>query len=174
MLREVKALGDAAVTVLGNHDFHLLTVAAGHTKPHRQDTIAPILEAPDRDELLRLAARAGRWSSSRASLLLVHAGLLPAWTPATALALSARGRGDARERARRRISCARSTATSRARGATISKASTGCASIVNACTRMRFCTADGTMEFKEKRGPQHGAAPAFARGSSTSTARPPA
>src|SRR6187399_448857 len=52
VLREVKALGDAVVTVLGNHDLHLLTVAAGHTKSHRQDTIAPILEAPDRDELL--------------------------------------------------------------------------------------------------------------------------
>src|SRR6266511_1541115 len=52
VLRDVKALGDAAVTVLGNHDFHLLTVAAGHAHPHRRDTIASILAAPDRDELL--------------------------------------------------------------------------------------------------------------------------
>ena len=27
--------------------------------------------------------------------------------------------------------------------------------IVNACTRLRFCTADGTMEFREKRGREH-------------------
>ena len=52
VLREVNALGDAAVTVLGNHDLHLLTVAAGHRHAHRDDTLAPILEAPDRDELL--------------------------------------------------------------------------------------------------------------------------
>ena len=102
VLREVKALGDCAMTVLGNHDFHLLTVAAGHTRPHRHDTIAPILEAPDRDELLG-------WLQRRPLVvvdgdhLLVHAGLLPAWTPATALALSRRGAGDARERARRRL-----------------------------------------------------------------------
>ena len=86
-LREVKALGDAAVTVLGNHDFHLLTVAAGHTKAHRQDTLTPILAAPDRDELID-------WLRRRPLVvvdgerLLVHAGLLPQWTPATALMLS--------------------------------------------------------------------------------------
>ena len=80
VLREVKALGAAAVTVLGNHDLHLLTVAAGHTKSHRQDTLTPILEAPDRDELLD-------WLTRRplvvveGDLLLVHAGLLPAGRP---------------------------------------------------------------------------------------------
>src|SRR5436309_13309057 len=58
VLREVKALGDAAVTVLGNHDFHLLTVAAGHRKAHRGDTIDAILAARDRDELIAwLSAR---------------------------------------------------------------------------------------------------------------------
>ncbi|MCC6198409.1 MAG: metallophosphoesterase, partial [Burkholderiales bacterium] len=58
VLREVIALGDCAVTVLGNHDFHLLTVAAGHRKPHRGDTIDDVLAAPDRDELIAwLAAR---------------------------------------------------------------------------------------------------------------------
>src|SRR5215468_776539 len=87
VLREVKALGDAVVTVLGNHDFHLLNVAAGHTKPHRRDTLGPILEAPDRDELLS-------WLQHRplvvieGELLLVHAGLLPQWTPEVALGLS--------------------------------------------------------------------------------------
>ena len=46
VLREVRKLGDAATTVLGNHDFHLLTVAAGHRRPHRSDTLDAILDAP--------------------------------------------------------------------------------------------------------------------------------
>src|SRR3989304_681843 len=51
-LRLVKSLGAGAVTVLGNHDFHLLAVAAGHAKKHRSDTLDSILAAPDREELL--------------------------------------------------------------------------------------------------------------------------
>src|SRR5512141_2917109 len=57
VLREVHALGDAAVTVLGNHDLHLLTIAAGHRKPHAGDTLDDVLAAPDRDELLAWLAR---------------------------------------------------------------------------------------------------------------------
>jgi bis(5'-nucleosyl)-tetraphosphatase (symmetrical) len=151
VLREVKALGDAAITVLGNHDFHLLTVAAGHTKAHRQDTLAPILNASDRDELID-------WLKHRPLVvleegrLLVHAGLLPPWTPATALMLSREvetmlaseradaflaslygdeprtWRDDLEDFDRLRV-------------------------VVNACARLRFCTADGTMELREKRGP---------------------
>src|SRR4030095_2573042 len=68
-LREVKALGDAAVTVLGNHDFHLLTVAAGYAKLHREDTLAPILDAPDRDALIGCA--------EHSPLRLVDAGRAP-------------------------------------------------------------------------------------------------
>src|SRR3954468_24634850 len=52
VLRDVRALGDAAVAVLGNHDLHLLTVAHGHRRAHRSDTLHGILDAPDRDELL--------------------------------------------------------------------------------------------------------------------------
>ena len=87
ILREVKALGDAARVVLGNHDLHLLTVAAGHRKPHLSDTIDDVLEAPDRDELVD-------WLCSQPlvvredDLLMVHAGLLPSWTAAHAQMLS--------------------------------------------------------------------------------------
>src|SRR5260370_31694826 len=66
-LRYVRDLGDAAVTVLGNHDFHLLRLAAGYGKAHRSDTLAAVLEAPDRDDLIewlgarKLAHREGKW-----------------------------------------------------------------------------------------------------------------
>jgi bis(5'-nucleosyl)-tetraphosphatase (symmetrical) len=152
VLREIKALGDAAITVLGNHDLHLMTVAAGHRPPHRGDTIDDVLAAPDRDELLA-------WLAQRPLVhvederLMVHAGVLPSWTPATALMLSREVSavlggpaasdflrdlyGDAPDAWRDDL-----TGMDRLRA------------IVNVCTRLRFCTPDGRMEFREKRGAQ--------------------
>ncbi|MEP7181513.1 MAG: symmetrical bis(5'-nucleosyl)-tetraphosphatase [Betaproteobacteria bacterium] len=151
VLREVKALGDAAVTVLGNHDFHLLTVAAGYTRPHRQDTIAPILDAPDRDELLG-------WLQRRPLVviegdrLLVHAGLLPAWTPAMALSLSREVEAMlASERADAFLAALYGDEPRMWRDDL--EGFDRLRVVVNACARMRFCAADGTMEFREKRGP---------------------
>jgi bis(5'-nucleosyl)-tetraphosphatase (symmetrical) len=151
VLREVMALGDAAVTVLGNHDFHLLTVAAGYTKAHRKDTLAPILEAPDRDLLLGWL-RHQPLVVAEGGFLLVHAGLMPAWTPEAALALS--GEVGAMLASERADDFLRELYGDEPRA--WSEGLTGfdrLRVIVNACTRMRFCTADGTMEFKEKRGP---------------------
>jgi bis(5'-nucleosyl)-tetraphosphatase (symmetrical) len=163
VLRHVKSLGAAATTVLGNHDLHLLIVAAGHRAAHPHDTLSAILEASDRDELLDwlrrrpLVVREGE-------LLLVHAGLLPSWTPTDAVALSSEVEtvmaspayddflrqlyGDEPARWDNRLA-----GHDRLRV------------IVNACTRMRFCSADDTMELKEKRGPERvpaGFAPWFA------------
>ena len=153
VLREVMALGDAATIVLGNHDFHLLTIAYGLRKPHRGDTFDDILAAPDRDAVVE-------WLACRPLVvadddrLMVHAGLLPSWTPATALALSGEVEavmasadrhaflealyGDEPRRWRDDL-----TGVDRLRA------------IVNVCTRLRYCAADDTMEFREKRGPAH-------------------
>src|SRR5574337_352283 len=51
-LRFVRNLGERAVCVLGNHDLHLLAVAAGVGPPRSADTLDTVLSAPDRDELL--------------------------------------------------------------------------------------------------------------------------
>jgi len=151
VLREVMALGDAATTVLGNHDFHLLNVAAGHAKAHRNDTLAPILEAPDRDKLLD-------WLQRRplvvvdGDLLLVHAGLLPAWNPAAALALS--GEVQAMLASERADDFLRELYGDEPRAWRDDLEGFGrLRVVVNACTRLRFCTAEGVMDFKEKRGP---------------------
>jgi bis(5'-nucleosyl)-tetraphosphatase (symmetrical) len=86
-LRFVKSLGDSAVSVFGNHDFHLLCVAEGVEKRRKRDTLDDILDAPDREELLE-------WLRHRPVMhveegyALVHAGLLPEWTVERALSLA--------------------------------------------------------------------------------------
>lgn len=89
VLRFVSALGDDAICVLGNHDLHLLAVAAGAAKTRPGDTVQEILEAPDRNELLDwLRHRPLLARSSDTGYILVHAGLAPQWdiTQATACA----------------------------------------------------------------------------------------
>lgn len=85
VLRKIMALGDAAVTVLGNHDLHLLAVALTGVKLKRQDTIEDILRASDRDELLHwLRHRALLHHDAKLGYTLIHAGLAPQWDEATA------------------------------------------------------------------------------------------
>ncbi len=84
----MKSLGDAAVTVLGNHDLHLICVAEGVERRKKRDTLDDVLAAPDRDELVA-------WLRQRplmhveGDFALVHAGLLPQWSVAQARALAA-------------------------------------------------------------------------------------
>jgi len=79
VLRFVKNLGASAVTVLGNHDIHLLALWCHKTKPGPKDTLQPILSAPDADELLH-------WLRFRPLLhvegghVMIHAGMLPSWS----------------------------------------------------------------------------------------------
>ena len=81
-LRFVKKLGEAAVTVLGNHDLHLLAVANDVLRVSaRFASLESVLGAPDRDELLDwLRRRPLAHYSKRLDTLLVHAGTLPAWS----------------------------------------------------------------------------------------------
>jgi bis(5'-nucleosyl)-tetraphosphatase (symmetrical) len=79
-LRFVKALGTQAITVLGNHDLHLLAVAAGYVPKHKKDTIDDILNAPDREELLEwLRQQPLIHHDTRLGYTLLHAGLPPHW-----------------------------------------------------------------------------------------------
>jgi bis(5'-nucleosyl)-tetraphosphatase (symmetrical) len=153
VLREVMRLGDAATTVLGNHDFHLLTVAAGHRRPHRDDTLDAILDAPDREELLAWL-RARPLVVAEGAFAMVHAGFLPSWTVAQALALS------------REVEAMLASAQAHEflgvlygdephRWSDTLVGYDRLRVIVNTCTRLRFCNADDALELREKRGPGH-------------------
>ena len=87
VLRYVKGLGQAAVTVLGNHDLHLLAIAEGIRRPHRDDTVQNVLGAPDRTDLLNWLRQRPLLHRDKGSVLL-HAGLLPQWTVSQAEGLA--------------------------------------------------------------------------------------
>lgn len=86
-LRLIHSLGARARAILGNHDLHLLAVAAGVRKQGKSDTLDAILQAPDVDALLD-------WLRARPLLIrdrghvMVHAGILPSWTLEQAQALA--------------------------------------------------------------------------------------
>jgi bis(5'-nucleosyl)-tetraphosphatase (symmetrical) len=87
-LRFVRSLGDAAVTVLGNHDLHLVCVAEGVEKSRPRDSIEDVLAAPDRDTLVDWLRRRPLMHAE-GGFALVHAGLLPQWSVKRALSLAA-------------------------------------------------------------------------------------
>ena len=77
-LRFVKSLGDAAITVLGNHDLHLLAASCAPKIANKKDSLLPILEAPDRDELIHWLRHRPLFHFNN-NFCLVHAGLPPQW-----------------------------------------------------------------------------------------------
>ena len=87
-LQRLRALGDSATCLLGNHDLHLLAVAHGVRKLHRGDTFGDMLESQRRGEWLDWL-RHRRLAQQRCGWLLVHAGVVPQWDAATTLALAA-------------------------------------------------------------------------------------
>ncbi len=81
VLRFVKGLGSAAVTVLGNHDLHLLGLLMGTRKPNHKDTMDAILAATDRDELIDWLRHCPLMHHDDAlGYVMLHAGMPPQWS----------------------------------------------------------------------------------------------
>jgi bis(5'-nucleosyl)-tetraphosphatase (symmetrical) len=151
-LRHVRKLamasGGLIDSVLGNHDLHLLAVAYGIRPEHKSDTLAEILHAPDRDELID-------WIRQRPLAIrvpghvLVHAGLLPQWTPAQAMALA----GEVQQMLRGPNLAeflAEMYGNQPDQWSDELQGADRLRCIINAMTRLRFCSADGVMDFKMK------------------------
>lgn len=152
-LRFVKSLASRAVTVLGNHDLHLLVVASGARKPHRGDTLDDILTASDRDELLAWLCHQ-KLMHVDAGYALVHGGLLPQWTIADALSLAgevetALRSADAQTFFEQMYGNAPDAWDDTLSGYARLRV------IVNAMTRLRLCDVAGRMEFAHKGAPEN-------------------
>lgn len=148
-LRYIKSLGTAAVTVLGNHDLYLLMVAEGGAKFRgKDDTLQEILDASDCDELLDWL-RHQPICHTEGEYCLVHAGLLPQWTAARARELG-REVETALQGPEFRKFIMNLWGSEPARWSDDLKGWPRLRVIVNAMTRMRFCTPKGVMDFKAK------------------------
>lgn len=84
-LRYISSLGDNAICVLGNHDLHLLALAAGNERFRDSDDLNQVLDAPDRDELIHwLRHRPLMHIDKQLDFTMIHAGLPPQWDLSTA------------------------------------------------------------------------------------------
>jgi bis(5'-nucleosyl)-tetraphosphatase (symmetrical) len=149
-LRFIKDLSENAQMVLGNHDFHLLACALGDKIPSNKDTFSDILNAKDKGELIDFLLQQPLVIEHENALLL-HAGVPPNWDKNTLLSQSfmvekhlkksAVGSfinqmyGDSPHTWHRDL-----------------EEREACRYTINACMRMRFCRADGTLEFEHKMG----------------------
>lgn len=149
VLRRLMGLGASARCLLGNHDLHLLAASHGARRPSRKDTLVNVLQAHDRDAMLQWLRHQSMAISLRhqnQDYLMVHAGVLPAWSASKTISLAGEVEallrshdlpdflhqmyGDTPNRWHDAL-----TGTARLRV------------IVNALTRLRFCTPDGVMDF---------------------------
>ncbi len=153
-LRRLMGYGNAAQAVLGNHDLHLLALAAGVRQPSRSDTLGDILQASDREamlEWLRWQRMAMLEKIDGHTLLLVHAGVLPSWSAQQTVALA--GEVETILRGPQLGDFLRQMYGNEP--ALWDEALTGADRlrlIVNALTRMRFCDANGRMDHESKEG----------------------
>ncbi|OHV12741.1 symmetrical bis(5'-nucleosyl)-tetraphosphatase [Kushneria phosphatilytica] len=159
-LRLVHSLDEHVEVVLGNHDFHLLVVAHGHGREKRGDTLRPILDAPDGEELMDWLRRQPLLvqqtfdidrTRGREATVMTHAGLLPQWSLDHAAAL-----------ARETEAVLRSDTFFELlpelygnEPALFEETLTGWSrlrSLINIFARMRFIDAEGRLDFSAKEG----------------------
>ena len=153
VLRWIRALNNAAICVLGNHDLTLLAVAEGFVKARRKDTFQSILDAPDAAEHLEwLRTRPLLHHDDTLGFTLVHAGLAPQWDLALALTCAAELEHCLRGQDYRDfLTCMFGQTPDRWSDELSGFDRLRC--IVNICTRMRFCFPDGRLDFKVKGPP---------------------
>lgn len=157
VLRRCMAMEGSIQALLGNHDLHLLATAQGVRKPSRRDTMDAILQAPDRANLLewvRQQPLARQIEHGGETLLMVHAGLLPQWSAQDATALADEVHAALRGPQWPAFLAQMYGNTPNRWDASLEGADR-LRVIVNALTRLRFCSPDGVMDFESTESASH-------------------
>lgn len=155
-LRFLKGLGSSFITVLGNHDLHLLAVATGMKRDGKVQTLQQLLQAPDCHEFVEwLRQKPLTWretlytSAGERDFLVVHAGIAPGWKFRQAQALGAEVEqalqgSNYRDFLGAMYGDEPDCWDDRLQGAARLRV------ITNVLTRLRFCTAEGRLEMSSK------------------------
>lgn len=148
VLRFARDLGERAIVVLGNHDLHLIAQYEGIERPRPDDTLHDVLEAPDARALVDWL-RMRPMMHVEGDYAMVHAGLLPQWTIDKAMALAgevsrALSAPDYRDFLRHMYGGKPERWDDALAGWDRLRV------IVNAMTRLRFCTDEGVMDLRAK------------------------
>ncbi len=152
-LRFLYAMRESVTSVLGNHDLHLLAVAHNIERLKKGDTLREILDAPDCDDLLDWLRRQKlmHYDAER-DIVLVHAGIPPQWSLKKALRRAAEVEEVLLDDARLPLFLDGMYGNEPAKWDKDLHGVTRLRVITNYFTRMRFCTADGTLDLKSKEG----------------------
>jgi bis(5'-nucleosyl)-tetraphosphatase (symmetrical) len=152
-LRFVRALGANATVVRGNHDLHLLALAFGSKRKAKEsDTLAAVLAAPDRDQLLEwLLGRPMAVFDEPRGDFLVHAGLVPEWTPRVAAKLAREVEAVLRNDARALFDAMYGNKPDQWNESL--RGMDRLRFVINVFTRTRYCRQDGTVDLKMKGAP---------------------
>lgn len=148
VLRRAMAHEGALRCLLGNHDLHLLAITQGVRAPHRGDTLQEVLAAPDLPRMVDWLRRQPL-ALAEHGWLMVHAGVLPPWSTADALALAAEvqevlGGADWGLFMREMYGNQPDHWDNTLQGVERLRV------VVNALTRLRLCDAQGRMDFETK------------------------
>ena len=145
VLRRLHGYGDSAQCLLGNHDFHGLAMHLGLVSPKPLDTLQDLLAASDRVALVD-------WLRHRAlalqdcGVLMVHAGVLPQWSTDQTLSLAKEVQSALQSEGWKEF-MAHLYGNQPSRWHPDLDGYDRLRVIVNGLTRLRFCTAEGDMEF---------------------------
>ncbi len=151
VLRYVRSLGERAVTVLGNHDLHLVA-ASLNGKTGKRDTLDAILAAPDGDELIAWL-RSRPLIHSHGNWVLVHAGLPPQWSTQEALEICADASRALVHRRSDAFLASGMYGNEPDRWQKNLRGADRLRFVINCCTRMRACSPQGNIDLSHKGPP---------------------
>jgi len=153
VIRFARNLGERCITVLGNHDLHLLAIAEVNEKIRKPDTIQDVLQAPDRNELIDwIRHQPLAHYDAELNFFMVHAGVYPLWNLQTSLSYA-----NEVERVLRgpdyKLFLKSMYGNEPAHWSTDLCGSSRLRFITNCFTRMRYCQPDGRLDLKQKGAP---------------------